>query len=63
MQKTREQRIAEVKTQMKGLSAAITAAEKAEGTPKAEELWADVSKRTGAVQRRTRQLAGLSRGG
>jgi hypothetical protein len=59
---TNESRAAEVKAASRGLAAAIERAMSAEGT-EAMALWADVAKRAGAIQRRTRQLAGLGRGG
>lgn len=65
---TRESRIAEVKEHARGLATAIQTATAAESDPsntaeEVQELWADVATRCGAIQRRTRQLAGLGRGG
>lgn len=61
---TRESRIAEVRNEAHGLATAIAAANAAENRGEdAQSYWADVATRCGAIQRRTRQLAGLGRGG
>lgn len=65
---TREGRIVEVRSAAHGLATAIATATAAESDPsnseaEVQELWADVATRCGAIQRRTRQLAGLGRGG
>lgn len=60
---TNESRAAEVKAASRGLASAIDKAMAASDTSEAMALWADVATRAGQIQRRTRQLAGLGRGG
>lgn len=54
----RARKIAEVRKNVDGLRAAVIAAD-----PHDDEAWADISRRFGAGQRRSRLLAGLGRGG
>lgn len=65
---TRETRIAETRQYGAALESALRAALGGEGDPsntdtEREALWAQVANAAGQVQRRTRQLAGLGRGG
>ncbi len=65
---TRQTRIIEADTSVQKLRTANAAAKAAETDPNVTdaerlELWAEVATLAGAVQRRTRQLAGLGRGG
>lgn len=65
---TRTTRIIEADRAGQDLRTALAAAKAGEATPTLSdgaraELWAEVATLAGAVQRRTRQLAGLGRGG
>ena len=65
---TRQTRIAETREATDKLNVAIRAALDSEHRSKVTDeerakLWADVAREAGQVQRRTRQLAGLGRGG
>lgn len=65
---TRQTRIIEADSAGQALRTALAAAKASESDPSnatedRAELWAEVATLAGAVQRRTRQLAGLGRGG
>ena len=65
---TRQTRIVEADASGQQLRHALAAAKASEIDPNATDgdralLWAEVATFAGAVQRRTRQLAGLGRGG
>ncbi len=65
---TRQSRIAETRQGAHELRTALAAAWASESDPDATDaarldLWADVANAAGQVQRRSRQLAGLGRGG
>lgn len=65
---TRETRIAETRQYGTNLDAALAIALASETDPDNTDgermaLWSDVAEAAGQIQRRTRQLAGLGRGG
>lgn len=65
---TRQTRVQETRESGRALASALRAALDSENRTKVTdteraELWAAVATEAGAVQRRTRQLAGLGRGG
>ena len=65
---TRQTRIIEASTAGVALQQALNAANASETDPNVDdaeraELWATVAHEAGQIQRRTRQLAGLGRGG
>jgi hypothetical protein len=65
---TRQTRIIETRNAASDLRSALAAAHASETDPdntdaERAELWAEVAEASGQIQRRSRQLAGLGRGG